>query len=268
MDDIGRKTGKASEDGSDVVVALDRGLAILDRLARGGGATLSEVSRDTKIPVSTTFRLLSTMRKRGFVEFSESAQGWFVGTQAFSVGNAYLSRINVVEVAHPFMRELMERSGETVNLAIENNGEVVFICQVEANNPVRVHFKSGSRAPMHASGIGKVLLAHMPDEFVKNLIARRGLEAMTEHTITSPEQLFAELRRIRDNGWALDDEERFVSMRCIAAPIFDPIGNVVAGVSISGLATRLTPRELDRYRDLVLEASRKIVKAIDDKSHE
>lgn len=261
-----RRAGSGSGDGADVVVALDRGLAILDRLAQHGGGSLSDIARDTKIPVSTTFRLLSTMRRRGFVEFSERDQGWYIGTRAYCVGNAYHSRINVVEVAHPFLRQLMERAGETANLAIENNGEVVFICQVEANNPLRAHFSSGSRAPMHASGIGKMLLAHMPDDFVDALIAQRGLEAATRHTITDPQALRAELQRVRDQGWALDDEERILDMRCIAAPVFDPVGTIVAGVSISGLATRLTRQEMNHYRDLVVDTSRQISRAIADEA--
>ena len=132
------------------------------------------------------------------------------------------------------MRELMAATGETANLAIADGGQVVFISQVETHEPIRAFFRPGTRGPIHASGIGKALLAYQPPEAVERIMREQGLVAFTARTITDRARLMAELDEIRARGWAIDDEERTEGMRCIAAPIFNEFREAMAGVSISG----------------------------------
>src|SRR5690606_34392357 len=156
------------------------------------------------------------------------------------------------------MRDLMAASGETVNLGIADDDDVVFISQVETHENIRAFFRPRTRAPMHASGIGKALLAQMPEQRVRRILKRKGLPAFTERTITDSRKLSAELARIRARGWAVDNEERTLGMRCVAAPIFNEFGEAVAGLSISGPAVRIPDNRLGELGPQVARAADRI----------
>lgn len=229
-----------SPDANGVTVqALDRGLQLLGILAKDGKVTLTELAMRVGMPPSTAHRLLVTLQKRGFAEFADATQEWMIGVEAFRVGSAYIQRTSLVEAGREVMRRLMEETGETANLAIADNGEVVFISQVETPNPIRAFFSAGTRGAMHASGIGKALLAEMTRDKVEKVLQRKGLEEFTGKTLTSPEALFADLEATRQRGWSFDDEERHTGMRCVAAPIHNAYGEAIAGISISGPTVRL-----------------------------
>ncbi len=221
------------------VQALDRALNLLDVLATCEGISLSELSQRTKLAPSSAYRLLQTLARRGFVEFLERDQLWAIGVEAFRTGMAFQRRYSIASVGRGIMGDLVQTSGETANIAIFEGGEIVFVAQVESQEPIRAFFRSGERRAAHASGIGKALLAEMPRRTVERVIAERGLERFTERTITEPAALLAELGRAHVRGWALDDEERNLGMRCIAAAIFNEFGDPVAGLSISGPVARL-----------------------------
>ncbi|MDV7142013.1 IclR family transcriptional regulator [Tropicimonas sp. TH_r6] len=241
-----------------MIVALDRGMRVLEYIASSNGASLSDLARATGIPVASMHRILATLKASDMVEFSDTLQKWFIGTQAFRIGNAYLNRSNIVEAARPIMRELSEQTGETCNLAVENSGDVVFLCQVESDNPIRVFFRTGTRGFMHASGIGKTLMAHLSPAQVDGIVRTKGLPSFTPKTIVDIHAFRKELDLIRERGWALDNEERFVGMRCVAAPVFNSFGEAVAGVSVSGLALRLPDDAIDRIGELVKEAAQRV----------
>ncbi len=257
----GRPANAFSDSGQTVIVALDRGMRVLEHIASSNGASLSDLARATGIPVASMHRILATLKASDMVEFSDTLQKWFIGTQAFRIGNAYLNRSNIVEAARPIMRELSEQTGETCNLAVENSGDVVFLCQVESDNPIRVFFRTGTRGFMHASGIGKTLMAHMSPAQVDAILQSKGLPSFTPNTIVDRQKFRNELRLVRERGWALDDEERFIGMRCIAAPIFNSFEEAVAGVSVSGLTLRLPDDRIDHVGRLVNEASQRVTDA-------
>lgn len=257
----GRPANAFSDSSQSVIVALDRGLRTLEHIASFGGASLTDLSRETGIPVATMHRILVTLKLRGMVEFSEPLQKWFVGTQAFRIGNTYLNRANIVEAARPVMRELSELTGETSNLAVENAGDVVFLCQIESDNPIRVFFRTGTRGHMHASGIGKTLMAHMSRPQLDAILRNKGLPSFTPKTIVDQPAFLKELDLVRERGWALDDEERFIGMRCVASPIFNSFDEAVAGVSVSGLTVRLPDESLERVGEMVRAAALRVTQA-------
>lgn len=220
------------------IQALERGLVVLEHLARNSGTTLSGLAYQMDLPASTTHRILTTLQERGFVSLDETTQEWSIGIETFRVGSAYLVRTNLVEAARNVMRQLMEDTGETANLAIADQGDVVFVSQVETHNPIRAFFRPGSRSPMHASGIGKALLAEMgPREFYR-VVEASGLKEYTPNTLTTPDGLREDLSTTRERGWSFDNEERYLGMRCIAAAIHNAFGEAVAGISISGPTVR------------------------------
>lgn len=244
------------------VQALDRGLSLLEILAEEDGLTLSELSRRSGVSASTVHRILLTLESRAYVQHDMERGLWLVGVGAFKTGSAFLRNRRVANMGRATMHALMEASGETVNLGIEDNGEVVFISQVESHDTLRAFFRAGSRGAMHASGVGKALLAELPEHRVRQICAFRRLERFTEHTITDLGALLQELAEGRRNGWALDDEERSLGMRCVAAPIFNEHAEAIAGVSVSGPTVRVTPRKLDDFGPMVRRAADEITRSI------
>jgi IclR family transcriptional regulator, acetate operon repressor len=258
----GRPRLQNSEAATGTVVALDRGLMLLRALTRRGGVTLTELALQVGMPPSSAHRILTTLQKHGFVEFDGDAQVWMIGIEAYRVGNAYLGRTNLVERAQKTMRQLMEQTGETANLAIADGGEVVFVSQVESHNPIRAFFRPGTRGAMHASGIGKALLASLERNEVEKILQKTGLPEFTPKTLTSPSQLFADLDVTARRGWALDSEERYVGMWCVAAPIHNGFGQAIAGISVSGPTGRFSPAIVDELGPRVRRAAEEVTTMI------
>lgn len=242
--------------------SLDRALNLLDVLAKGDGISLSDLAQRAGLAPSSAYRLLQTLAARGFVEFLPRDQLWAIGVEAFRAGMAFQRRSSIATVGRGIMQDLVGASGETANIAIFEGGEIVFVAQIESLEPIRAFFRTGERRPAHASGIGKALLAEMPRHAVERLIAARRLERFTPRTITEPGVLLADLARSHVRGWALDDEERNIGMRCIAAAIFNEFGDPVAGLSISGPVARLGDVEVARFGPLVSEGAAEITRLV------
>lgn len=244
------------------VQALDRALVLFVDLAEKGSATLTEIAARIDMPASSVHRVLTTLQKRKFVELDEASQKWAIGIETYRVGSAYLKRTNIVETARPVLRRLMEDTGETANLAIADDGDVVFVGQIETHQPIRAFFRPGTRGHMHASGIGKALLADSPRKLVDRIIRDKGLPEFTPKTLTSPEMLFADLDATRARGWSLDDEERYCGMRCVAATIYNGFGDAIAGISVSGPTVRFADETVSELGPAVAAAADEITKLI------
>jgi IclR family acetate operon transcriptional repressor len=254
---------KAFHDKTDqnTVQALDRGLQILGHVAAHPGQTLSEIAEATGEAVATVFRALVTLQGHGMVEVEEPGQFWHIGPGAFRTGTAFLRRTKVVERARQPMDALMRETGETSNLGVEVRDEVVFLAQVETHEAIRAFFPPGTKGAMHSSGIGKALLAWYPEEKVRGILARQGLEKFTSLTLTSETALLRDLARTRERGFSIDDQERAEGMRCVAAPIFNAHGEPVAGLSVSGPAFRMGLSDATRFGAIVRAAADRVTEA-------
>jgi IclR family acetate operon transcriptional repressor len=254
---------KAFNDKTDqnTVQALDRALGLLEILAASSGLTLSELAETADQAVATVYRALVTLQTRGMVEVEEPGQVWHIGSGAFRIGTAFLRRTKVVERARGAMEQLMRDTGETANLGMEVDEEVLFLAQVETTNAIRAFFPPGTKGPMHVSGIGKALLAWYPSEKVAGILARKGLQRFTTLSLSSPESLDRDLARTRERGFAIDDQERAEGMRCVAAPIFNAYGEPVAGISVSGPAFRMGLSDATRFGALVRAAADQVTEA-------
>ena len=239
------------------IKSLDRAMEVLGTLARLETATLTELSKEAGEAAATVYRILATLEAHGMVAVDEDRQAWHVGAGAFRIGTVFLRRTGLVERSRPALRRLMEESGETANLGILSEGQVLFVSQVETHAPIRAFFPPGTRSDLHASGIGKVLLAHLSPARVNALLAAP-LPRYTDRTVVEPERLRDQLEQIRRDGWAIDDEERNTGMRCIAAPIRDLHGEVRAGLSVSGPSNRVAPGDYHRLAELVRTAAREV----------
>jgi IclR family acetate operon transcriptional repressor len=241
------------------VQSLTRGLNILEALSRAeGGLTLTDVAQRVGLPPSTAHRLLATLEKMRYVFQAGDLGLWYVGLQAFTVGSTFLAARDWVAQSHPYMRRLMEQSGETANLAILDGTEAVFIDQVQCREMMRTIVKLGSRVPLHASGVGKAIFAALPDEQIDAILKVKGLPRITGNTITSPETMWASIRVIRQRGWSFDDEEHALSTRCVASPIYNEHAEVLGAISLAGPTSRLPDERIKQLGPVVAHTAEEL----------
>lgn len=237
------------------IQSLSRAIDVLDLLASNTGLTLTQIATELDQSPATMHRVLSTLETRDVVEVEPQTQTWHIGAAAYRIGSAFSHRSGVVERSRPAMRRLMEETGETSNLGIEMNGNVMFIGQVETNETIRAFFPPGTLSPMHASGIGKALLSRYSDDRLDAYLNQETLETFTANTVVTPEALRDDLSHARIKGWAFDDEEKATGMRCVASPILNAFGEAVAGISVSGPTSRMSPDRIEGIAALVRAAA-------------
>ncbi len=259
----GRPPRIEGRNGAASVQSLSRALGLLESIARANnGISLSSLAQQADLAPSTTHRLLNTLEQHGFATLDPQRGVWFIGVGAFSVGNAFLANRSHVVVARPFMYALMEQSGESVNLANFDTGHVVFLAQVQCREMMRMLVRLGSRAPIHASGAGKALLAAMNAQQVKKLLKQHGLPRITDNTLATVTLLKQELEKTRARGYAYDDEEHAVGLRCVASTIHDEHGEAIAAISISGPRARITDARIESLGKMVMATTLQVTAAI------
>lgn len=245
------------------VQSLDRALNLLECLAgEEAGMALTELAHRVELAPSTAHRLLKSLDRRRFVHHDEERGLWFIGVQAFTVGNAFLRARDFVALARPIMRKLMEDSGESVNLAVLDDGVVVYLTQVECHEMMRALARPGGRAPIHCSGVGKALLSALPISEVDAILARHGLAFHTRNTVTDPVELKRQLEQARQAKYAFDDEEQVLGMRCVAAVIYDEYAYPLAAISLSGPTARITDRRVEGLGLLAARAADEVTNKI------
>ena len=243
-DDL-RVPSKESLRASGQVQSLSRALKLLNALSvHPQGLSLSEVAGCVGLPNSTAHRLLTTLQNERYVRFEAERSVWLIGVQAFRVGAAFVRSRDLVAIARPYMRRLVEQSGETVNLAIVDRGEVIYIAQVETQKMMRAIAGPGGRAPMHCSGVGKALLAAFDAATADKLLAAMVLHRETANTLITVQDLQRDLDQVRSYGYAVDNEENAVGLRCVAAVIYDEHAQPLAGLSVSGPTARITEQRI------------------------
>lgn len=241
------------------VQSVERALLLIDLLAQEKREmSLTEISRKMGWPKSTVHGLLATLRHFQYVDQSPSTGYYQLGVRLFELGNLVARGWNIRAVARPLMQQLNFQLGETVQLATEDNGEVLYLEKLDSSQMMRIVSDIGSRLPMHCSGLGKVLLAYRPEAEARWIISTQGMRPMTMRTITSYSQLQKELVQVRRQGYAMDDREIMDSLRCVAAPIYNDEGKVKYAVSVSGMANNIQGRHLERTIEAVRKAAQDI----------
>jgi DNA-binding IclR family transcriptional regulator len=241
------------------VKSVDKAFWLLEVVSdHPDGIAITELANRVGMYKSTVHRLLGTMMRRGYIEQDPKTGRYKLGYTVLDLGMKLLSSIDLRREALPYLQELAHLSNEVVHLALLDRGEVVYIDKVESANTIRMHSRVGTRVPVHATGLGKAILAFLPRREVQAIIDRYGLPKLTEHTITNRDAFLQSLQETRRTGCAFDIEEHQVGVCCVAAPVFEHSGRVVAACSVSGPSNRMGP---DRLRDLVplvKEAGRRI----------
>ncbi len=242
------------------VKALVKALRILECLGEDGqpSMTLTELGRRLHLHVSTVHRLMVNLLRQGFVENHAESGGYRLGFRVLRMGLQVLDRLDFREVARPLLRELNRRTEETVHLAILQGDRALSIDKFGSLQPVGLDPHLGNLMPLHCTGVGKTLLAFQPEAARAELLRSLSLERQTPHSITSQAQLQKELLRICEQGYAVDDEEAVLGLRCVAAPILNHEAAVLAAFSVAGPATRVTRDRVPEIARIVSETAREI----------
>lgn len=253
----GRPPGLGAEPSGEVQ-SLDRAAAILDVLAGAEGTSLSDVARRLSLPTSTVHRLVATLEKREFVKHDADTGLWTVGVGLFRIGCAYLRVRKLPEIGWPIVRELNAKLNETVNLSLRDGREIVCVAQAESHLPVRAFFRLGCRLPIHASGAGKAMLSVSPDPLRRDWLASVDFVRFTERTHPDLQSLETDLGVCAQRGYAVDDEEHAIGMRCVAAVIRDENEAPVGAISVSAPTIRMPPERIEELGGYVKEAAARL----------
>lgn len=233
---------------STTIQSLQRGLGILELIAKDGtGVSMADVSRKIGLHTSTTFHLLRTLTTLGYLVQDETTRKYRLGSKVFQLAASAWTEVQLLKMSAPLLTEMAQQTGETSHLAIFEHGEVIVINKIDGSGPVRLSERVGYPRPAHCTAIGKVLLAHLPEAELKAFLQTSELQPLTPKTITAAPILEQELDRVRKQGYAFDDEEFVQGIRCLAAPVRNFTGHVVAAIGISGPVWRVT---LDRVAQL------------------
>jgi IclR family acetate operon transcriptional repressor len=244
------------------VQSLVKALRLLEILSTGtaGGLSLKDISKQSGFPASTTHRLLSTLQQERFARFDSESLKWSIGVKTFSIGNAFVRDRDLIQTAKPFMRALMETTGETVNLAIHSADMAVYVAQVESRQMMRAMAAPGMRVPLYCSGVGKAMLASRSEQECSVILANTAMRKVTPKTITDMTDIRKALTETLKNGYAIDDEEHAIGLRCVASLIYDENSEMVGGLSISGPLARIPDSKFQELGELVCNTARNITR--------
>jgi IclR family acetate operon transcriptional repressor len=246
-----------------ILSSVSKALSLLDAFsAEKPEFSLSELAKRAGAHKSSTFRLLATLEAHGFVQKNGQTHGYRLGWKLTELAGRLLGGCELRELAAPFMEELAAKSGEIVHLSVLDGAEIVYLDKRGRSQPLTVSTSVGGRSPAHASAMGKVLLAGLPAGEAGRLLGARPLRRFTPATITDRRELARELAAIRRQGYALDNEETFPGIRCVAAPLRDGEGRTVAAVSVTVPAPRLGARRQNELKKLVVETADRISERI------
>src|ERR1700682_865003 len=239
--------------------AVERALNILEAAAqRREGLTNAEISRKLGIPKSSASYILRTLEKRSYLRREAETGRYRLGLEILSLGGDALTDLDIALLALPFMRSLVEKIRMTSHLAVLDQGEAVYIEKVEAPGFFKVNTWVGRRMYLHSTSVGKALLAWLPKQEVEGIVRQQGMKKRTPKTITTVSRLLADLDLVREQGYALDDEENSLGARCLGAPIFDATGNVTAALGVSGTLTQVDEENLPKIVEVLKETARRI----------
>ena len=245
------------------VRALEKALTVLEHLSRvEGDIDLATLTQQLDIPKTTLLRLLNTLKRHNFVQQDERSRRYRLGWALIYLGQAANRVFDIVEFIHPYLEKLSRQSGETANLVFLDRNNAVYVDQVVSDNIIRGVPAIGAPLGLHCTAAGKVLLGWQPEQVVEQILEHTELPGLTTNTITERQALRRELEKIRRQGWAIDDEESELGGRCVAAPIFEQKGTLVASISVMGPANRVNPDTIPALSALLVKTASEISRAL------
>lgn len=245
------------------VQVAERLFLILETLAENGSLGLYELSEQLTLHKSTVHRLLTSLICLGYVKQDAKTSKYRLTFKIMEIANKMSIKLDITEIARPYLRQLMEKTGETVHLVQLEQNEAVYIDKVEAwQNSVRMVSKVGNHIPLYCSGVGKAIAARLENEYLKQIWDATEITKMTPYTITTFADFLKEVAKVREKGYALDNEENEIGVRCIAASLPGYEGNHPYAFSVSAPVNRMTDANIEQYSHYVLETGKQLQQAL------
>lgn len=236
----------------EVVQSVDRALTILEVLSsHNDGLGITDISNKIDLHKSTVHRLLGTLIYKGFVVQDLETNRYRVSLKLYELGAKRVDNAQILNASRPYTQALMESLNEVVHLVIKDTNDIVYIDKVEADNTIRMASSIGKRSPFYCTSVGKAMLAFMPVEEVNRIWNNSNVEKLTYNTIVDFDEFKEELKKIREKGYAVDEEENEIGVRCIGAPVFNRNGEIEGAISISGPENRVKKENIEEYANEV-----------------
>jgi DNA-binding IclR family transcriptional regulator len=241
------------------VQVLDRAIAILDALAGGREELpLAEIARRVGVHKSTVHRILTSLEQHRLADQNERTGCYRLGSHLVSLANAALAQFDIRNRAKPYLEKVLYDTEETVHLCILDQGEVLYLDKVDSSRSIRMTSAIGRRNAAHCTAVGKAMMAWLPEEEIDAIIRQHGLVRFTSKTITTPMELKAELKRVREHGYGVDDEEHEEGVRCVGAAVLDHTERPVAAISASAPSFRLPLEKIPLIARSVCQAAEEL----------
>lgn len=237
--------------------SLAKGLGVLDLLVEQGDASVSEAARALGLNRAACHRFLSTLHELGYVEKTAQSR-YAASTKVMEMGLKLAGRLEIRKISKPYMQKLAEISRETVNLGLYDQFEILHLDKIDSREILRIDAPTGSRTPAYCTALGKAILAFLPQDELNQFFRGVKLRRQGPRSMTSRKNLTAALAEIRLRGFAVDDEELSVGLRCVAAPIFDHSGMASYALSVSGPAVRLSLERIAKIQPRLRKCCREI----------
>lgn len=245
-----------------LIHSVTRTLEIMEYLSKKGEAGVSEVSSHLGVNMSTAHRFLASIKYFGYAEQNETNQKYKLSMKVFELGNRIVANLDVRDIAKPLMYQLADQTGETINLGIIDQSNIVYIDKVLSKNVLRPDSPIGGRDQIHSTALGKAMAAFYSLDYIERYIEGVGLVRITSKTIVDKNKFLSELEEVRKQGYAIDSEETILGLKCIAAPIFNKENRPIASISISGVKDRVNKKNLEGFKELILSASKELSKQL------
>lgn len=226
------------------------------------GERLSTISRELMLNKSTAFGIISTLEQMGYLGQDQDTGRYYLDLKLFELGQAAYARLDLASVAKPFVTNLSKKCGETVHIAVLSDTEVVYLDKVEGSKAMRVSSQIGGRQPVYCTALGKALLANSSDEVINETIPKIEFEKLTDTTITGVANFKKELENIKQQGYAIDNQESEMGLYCIAAPIFSGEGKTIAALSVAGMISRIRDEGGQELVDAVVNTAAEISRGL------
>jgi IclR family transcriptional regulator, KDG regulon repressor len=248
---------------NNLVQTIERVAQILEMVGQNPqGMSIRDLSSGLNLPKGTIHRLLSSLSYFGYIHQDTETKCYYLGLKLMELGAQLGTQLDFRKVAEPILRDLAEKTKQTAHMVILDRNEVVYIEKIESQQPaggLKMASRVGSRNPVHSSAVGKALLSYSSEETIERFLSEKGLPRRTANTITDPDLFRKHLRVVRNQGYAVDDEENEQGIRCLGSPIFDGKGKPVAAISVSGPAFQMTRKVVqDVIRKEVVAAAAEI----------
>ena len=244
---------------SSTTTSVERALSILELAALDErGLAHSEISRRLEIPKSTTTYLLRTLEHRGYLRKNEDTGRYQIGIKVLGLGQHVMAGVNLTRISHRHLTELVEKTRLTAHLAILDHGRAVYIDRAESPGFVKINTWIGRDLPIHSTGVGKILTCELNPADLDAILERDGLPKKTPKTITTRNAYLAELNQVRQIGYALDDEENNLGVRCVAVPVRDSTGRIRAALGASGTTSLFTQEQIPQMAAQAQQAAQAI----------